>query len=166
MATITLKGNPIHTIGHLPAVGSTAPAFKLTGIDMVDVGLDQFAGKTKILNIVGSLDTGICATSAKRFNSEVAKRSNVVILNISADLPPAAKRFCEAEKLPHVVTLSTFRSPSFGRDYGVVITDGPLAGLMARSVLVLDKNNKVLHAQLVPEFASEPDYAAALAALG
>ena len=165
MATITFKGNPVHTSGNLPAAGATAPAFKLTAGDLSDVGLDAYAGKRKILNIVPSLDTGICAKSAVRFNGEVAKLADTVLLTISADLPFAQKRFCEQEKLQHVVILSTLRAPAFGKDYGVVMVDGPLAGLMSRAVLVLDKNNKVIHAQQVPEIAQEPDYDAALAAL-
>lgn len=165
MATITLKGNPIHTAGALPAKGTVAPAFKLTNVELADVGLDAFGGKKKILNIVPSLDTGVCAQSARRFNEAVAQRQDTVLLNISADLPFAQKRFCEAEKLAHVVTLSVFRAPTFGRDYGVQIADGPLAGLLSRAVLVLDAHNRILHAEQVPEITQEPDYDAALAAL-
>ena len=165
MANITLKGTPIHTIGNLPAPGSKAPAFTLTGADLKDLTLADFAGKTKILNIVPSLDTGICQLSAKRFNGEVGKLQNVVLLNISADLPFAAARFCNAEKLGNVVVLSSMRAPEFGRDYGVVITDGPLKGLLSRAVVVLDTQDKVLHAQQVPEIAQEPDYEAVLKAV-
>ncbi len=165
MATITFKGNPVHTAGNLPAAGATAPAFRLTAGDLSDIGLDAFAGKRKIVNIVPSLDTGICAKSAMRFNSEVAQDADTVLLNISADLPFAQKRFCDHEKLQHIVNLSTMRSPAFGKDYGVAMVDGPLAGLLSRAVLVLDRDNKVLHAQQVPEIAQEPDYDAALAAL-
>ena len=165
MATITLKGNPIHTAGDLPAKGATAPDFKLTKADLADVGLKDFAGQKKILNVVPSLDTGVCATSAKKFNEAVAKLSGVVLLNVSADLPFAAGRFCESNGLKNVVALSTFRSPDFAKAYGVAIMDGPLAGLTARAVVVLDAQNKVLHAELVPEIAQEPDYAAALAAV-
>lgn len=164
MATITLKGQPIHTAGNLPKPGAKAPPFKLTGGDLADVGLEKFSGKTKILNIVPSLDTGVCAASAQRFNEEVSKMGNVVLLNISADLPFAAQRFCESHSLKNIVTLSTFRSPAFGKDYGVAITDGPLAGLMSRAVLVLDARDRLVYAQQVPEIAQEPDYAAALAA--
>lgn len=166
MAAITLKGTPVHTIGSLPPVGSRAPAFRLTGIDMTDVGLDHFEGRKKILNIVQSLDTRVCALSAVRFNEAVSARGDTVLLTVSADLPYAAKRFCASEKLPHVVTLSTFRSPAFGKDYGVVMVDGPAAGLMSRAVLVLDKDNTVLHAEQVPEISREPDYDAARKALG
>ena len=165
MATITLKGNPIHTAGDLPAKGATAPDFKLTKADLADVGLKDFAGQKKILNVVPSLDTGVCATSAKKFNEAVVKLTGVVLLNVSADLPFAAGRFCESNGLKNVVALSTFRSPDFAQAYGVAIVDGPLAGLTARAVVVLDAQNKVLHAELVPEIAQEPDYAAALAAV-
>jgi len=165
MATITLKGNPIHTSGELPAQGATAPDFKLTKPDLADVALKDFAGKKKILNIVPSLDTGVCATSAKKFNEAVARLGDVVLLHVSADLPFAAGRFCESNGLKNVVALSTFRSPDFAQAYGVAIVDGPLAGLTARAVVVLDAQNKVRHAELVPEIAQEPDYAAALAAV-
>ena len=165
MATITLKGNPIHTSGELPAPGATAPDFKLTKADLADVGLKDFAGQKKILNVVPSLDTGVCATSAKKFNEAVAKLTGVVLLNVSADLPFAAGRFCESNGLKNVVALSTFRSPDFAKAYGVAIVDGPLAGLTARAVVVLDAQNKVRHAELVPEIAQEPDSAAALAAV-
>ena len=165
MSTITLKGQPIHTAGELPKLGAKAPAFKLTGGDLADVGLEKFSGKVKILNIVPSLDTGVCAASARRFSQEVSNMVNVVLLNISADLPFAAQRFCESHSLKNVVTLSTFRSPAFGKDYGVAIMDGPLAGLMSRAVLVLDAQDTVVHAQQVPEIVLEPDYAAALAAV-
>jgi thiol peroxidase len=165
MATITLKGNTINTIGKLPAIGSTAPAFKLTAGDLSDAGLDKFAGKKKVLNIVPSLDTGICAASTKKFNEEIGKLPDAVLIDVSADLPFAQKRFCDAEKLSHVTCLSTMRSPAFGKDYGVVMTDGPLAGLMSRAVLVLDAQNKVVYGEQVPEIVQEPNYDAALAAL-
>jgi len=165
MATITLKGTPIHTCGSLPAVGTTCPSFTLTGGDLADVTLESFAGKRKILNIVPSLDTGICQMSARRFNGDAAKLPDTVIVNISADLPFAQKRFCDSEKLAAVTNLSTFRAPGFGQDFGVQIIDGPLAGLMSRAVLVLDRENRVLHAQQVPEIVQEPDYEAVLASL-
>lgn len=164
MAIITFKGQPIHTAGDLPKPGSQAPAFKLTNADLVEVGLEAFKGKKKILNISPSLDTGICATSAQRFSQEVSKMTDVVLLHISADLPFAARRFCESHSLTNVVTLSTFRSPEFGKRYGVTIMEGPLAGLMSRAVLVLDTSDRVLYAQPVPEITQEPDYDAALAA--
>ncbi len=165
MATIAFKGNPVHTVGELPAVGSAAPDFALTNGQLEDVGLAAFAGRKKILNIVPSLDTGICALSAQRFNADVAGRDHLVVLNISADLPFAAARFCESQKLANIVALSTFRAPSFGKDYGVAMTDGPLRGLLSRAVIALDENNTVLYTEQVPEIAQEPDYAAALAAV-
>lgn len=165
MATITFKGNPIQTSGELPAKGSAAPDFKLAKTDLSDVSLKDFAGKKKILNITPSLDTGVCATSAKKFNESVSQLDNVVLLNVSADLPFAAGRFCESNGLKNVVALSTFRAPDFAKAYGVAIVDGPLAGLTARAVVVLDAQNQVLHAELVPEIAQEPNYEAALAAV-
>ena len=165
MAQITLKGKTIHTIGELPATGTVAPDFVLTNGELQDVSLADFAGQRKLLSIVPSLDTGLCAISAERFNAAVADQENLVMLNISADLPFAAGRICECKSLDRVTTLSTFRSPSFGTDYGVQITDGPMAGLCSRAVLVLDTDNTVLHAEQVPEITQEPDYAAALAAL-
>ena len=166
MAQITLEGNPINTNGDLPAAGTTAPDFSLTGGDLNDVGLGDFAGKKKVLSIVPSLDTGVCATSTKVFNEKLGGRDDVVVLVVSADLPFAQGRFCSAEGTDQVKTLSMMRSKSFAKDYGVLITDGPLAGITARAVLVLDSDNQVLHAQLVPEIAQEPDYEAAIAALG
>ena len=165
MALIKLKGNPIHTSGELPARGAAAADFKLVKTDLSDVSLKDFAGKKKILNIVPSLDTGVCATSARKFNEAVSALSGVALLNISADLPFAAGRFCESNGLKNVTALSTFRSADFARAYGVAIVDGPLSGLTARAVVVLDAANKVLHAELVPEITQEPDYAAALAAV-
>ena len=165
MATITFKGNPIETSGHLPDKGAFAPDFKLAKTDLSDAGLKDFAGKKKILNVVPSLDTGVCATSAKKFNEAVSALGSVVLLNVSADLPFAAGRFCESNSLKNVVALSTFRSPDFAKAYGVGIVSGPLAGLTARAVVVLDAQNRVLHAELVPEIAQEPNYEAALAAV-
>jgi len=165
MATIKFKGTAIHTAGNLPAKGKKAPVFKLVGGDLKDVALDGLGGKIKIINIVPSLDTPVCALSAKRFNAEAVSLKNVVLVNISADLPFAQKRFCESNSLDNIVTLSTMRSPDFGRDYGVVITDGPLAGLMSRAVLVLDSANIVVYSEQVQEIAEEPDYSAALAAV-
>ena len=166
MSSVTLGGNPIDVAGRFPAPGDAAPAFSLTGADLADVTLADFAGKRKVLNIVPSLDTPTCATSTRKFNAEANSLANTVVLVISADLPFAAKRFCEIEGLANVKTLSNFRSPGFAQAYGVAISSGPLAGLTARAVLVLDENNQVLHAQLVPEIKDEPDYASALAALG
>ena len=164
MATIKLGGNPIHTVGELPKKGDKAPDFKLTRTDLKDVSLEDYAGKKKILNILPSLDTGVCAASMLRFNVEAAKLGNTVILTISNDLPFAQKRFCEAEGIKEVVALSELRTRDFGEAYGVRIADGPMAGLMSRAVLVLDENDVVVHAEQVPEIAQEPDYASALAA--
>lgn len=166
MATVTLSGNPINTNGDLPSVGTTAPEFKLVDKDLNDVGLDAFAGKKKILSIVPSLDTGVCATSTKVFNERIGGRDDVVVLVASADLPFAQGRWCGAESVDNVVTLSMMRSRNFAKDYGVLIEDGPLAGITARAVLALDADNKILHTELVPEIAQEPDYDAAIDALG
>ncbi len=165
MATVTFHGKPVNTIGSLPALGSKAPGFKLSRADLSDVGLEDFAGKKKILNIVPSLDTPVCALSAQAFNREAGGLNDTVVLNISADLPFAQARFCESHSLKNIVSLSVFRNPAFGRDYGVLITDSPLAGLLSRAVLALDNENRVLYAQQVSEIAQEPDYAAALAAV-
>ena len=165
MATITIEGNEIHTSGELPAVGSTAPAFRLTDGELNDVSLDDFSGKKKLLNIVPSLDTGVCAMSAKKFDEAASKHDDTVFLTISADLPFAQGRFCQAENITSVKTLSMMRSKNFAKDYGVLITDGPLAGISARAVVVLDENNKVLYTEQVPEIVQEPDYDKALAAL-
>ncbi len=164
MATITFKGNPVQTIGTLPAKGSKAPEFRLTGSDLKDVSLADFAGHVKILNIVPSLDTGVCAASARAFNKAAAALGKAVILTISRDLPFAQKRFCEAEGIDKVVTLSELRDREFGKTYGVEMTTGPLAGLLSRAVVVLDAQNNVVYTQQVPEIAQEPDYESALAA--
>lgn len=164
MAQVTLKGNPIHTNGDLPAVGSKAPDFKLTNGDLQDVGLAAFKGKKKILNIVPSLDTAVCATSTRKFNESGGKLPNTVVLVISADLPFASKRFCTTEGLQNVTTLSLMRDKLFAKDYGVLLQDGPLAGICARAVVVVDENDKVVYRQLVPEIGQEPDYDKALAA--
>ena len=161
---VTLAGNPIEVSGTFPKVGDTAPDFKLVNKDLADVSLADFAGKKKILNIVPSLDTPVCAKSTKMFND--AAVGNTVVLIIAADLPFAMSRFCGAEGTNNVVTLSTMRGGAeFMKNYGVAITSGPLAGITARAVVVLDENNKVLHAELVPEIKQEPNYEAALAAL-
>lgn len=165
MATITLQGNEIHTNGDLPAVGSAAPDFHLVDGELNDVRLADFAGKKKLLNIVPSLDTGVCADSAKKFNEAAAGLDNTVVLVISSDLPFAAGRFCSAEGLDNITALSLMRSRNFAKDYGVLIEDGPLAGICARAVVVLDENDKVVYTELVPEIAQEPDYDKALAAL-
>jgi len=160
---VTLGGTPIEVSGNFPKVGDIAPDFKLVNKDLADVSLADFAGKKKILNIVPSLDTPVCATSTRKFNE--AAVGNTVVLIIAADLPFAMSRFCGAEGTNNVVTLSTMRGAEFMKNYGVAITSGPLAGITARAVVVLDESNKVLHAELVPEIKQEPDYDAALAAL-
>jgi len=165
MATITFLGNTIHTNSDLPRVGSQAPDFVLVDRDLNNVTLATYGSKKKILNIVPSLDTSVCATSARKFNEAAAKLADTVVLVISADLPFASKRFCDTEGLKNVTSLSMMRSRNFAKDYGVLIEDGPLAGITARSVVVLGGDNKVKHAQLVKEIAEEPDYAAALAAV-
>jgi len=164
MATIALKGNRISTIGTLPAVGSAARDFLLTRNDLSDAGLKDFPGKVKILNIVPSLDTGVCAASARAFNKAAEALGEVVILTISRDLPFAQKRFCEAEGIKAVITLSELRTRAFGASYGVEIVDGPMAGLLSRAVVVLGKDDKVVYTEQVPEITQEPDYQAALAA--
>ncbi len=166
MAKITLEGKPFRTNGELPAVGSKAPDFHLVDKALSDIRLKDYAGKKKLLNIVPSLDTGVCATSTRKFNEFFADRDDALALVISADLPFAQGRFCGAEGLDNVVTLSLMRSRNFAKDYGVLIEDSPLAGITARAVVVLDENDKVVYTQLVPEIAQEPDYDAALAALG
>ncbi len=165
MANLTLKGNPIHTNGDLPAVGATAPGFKLVNAALQDFSLSDFAGKKKLLNIVPSLDTAVCALSTHRFNEHAKAHPDTVILVISADLPFAQKRFCGNEGVDNVVTLSMMRSRNFAKDYGVLLEDGPLAGITARAVVVLDADNRVLYTELVPEIAQEPNYQTALAAL-
>lgn len=166
MATITHRGETIHTNGALPTVGSRAPDFTLTAADLSDHGLADYAGRRVVMNIVPSLDTPTCALSTKKFNEKAAALAGTTVLVISADLPFAQGRFCAAENLKNVTPLSLMRSRDFARDYGVLIEDGKLAGVTARAVVVLDGEGVVTHAQLVDEIAQEPDYAAALAALG
>jgi thiol peroxidase len=166
MATVTLAGNPIEVAGQFPQRGKTAPAFTLVGKDLKDVSLKDFAGKRKVLNIVPSLDTAVCATSTRKFNERASNMKNAVVLVISADLPFAMGRFCTTEGLENVVPLSLMRGREFLRNYGVDITSGPLAGVAARAVVVLDEHDKVLHAQRVAEIRNEPDYDAAIKALG
>lgn len=165
MALVTLQGNQIEVEGALPEEGMKAPDFCLTATDLSMKKLKDFHGTRKVLNIFPSLDTGVCAASVRRFNSEVSKFTNTVVLCISADLPFAHSRFCEVEGLKDVVSLSNFRSPEFGRNYGVTIRTGPLAGLLARAVIVLDSSDLVVYTELVPEISQEPDYDAALAVL-
>lgn len=166
MTEITLKGTPIQVAGDFPQAGQQAKAFRLVGADLSDVELSSLAGKRKILNIFPSIDTPTCATSVRKFNAQANALENTVVLCISADLPFAQARFCGAEGIDNVVMLSTLRGGAFLRDYGVALEDGPLAGLAARAVVVLDADDTVRYVQLVPEITQEPDYAAALAALG
>lgn len=162
---VTLGGEPITLFGTFPQVGQTAPAFTLVDKDLKDVSLKDFAGKRKILNIVPSLDTGVCAASARKFNEAVDKLENTIVLLISADLPFAMARFCGAEGLNNITNLSLMRGRDFMRNYGVKIADSALSGVTARAVLVLDEHDRVLHAELVSEIKQEPNYEAALAAL-
>ena len=164
MAEITFRGNPIHTVGDLPPVGTPAPEFALTGGDMSEVTNADFAGKAVVLNIVPSIDTPTCATSVRTFNARAAEQDGVTVLCVSKDLPFAQNRFCGAEGIENVKTASAFRSP-FGDDYGVTLADGPVAGLFARAVVVIDADGNVTYTQLVPEIGDEPDYDSALAAL-
>jgi thiol peroxidase len=163
MAQITLRGNPINTVGELPAVGSPAPGFSLVGTDLGAVSNEQFSGKPVLLNIFPSVDTPVCATSVRTFN-ERAAGSGVSVLCVSNDLPFAQKRFCGAEGIENVATASAFRD-NFGVDYGIALADGPMAGLLARAVVVIGADGNVAYTELVPEIAQEPNYDAALAAL-
>ncbi|GGD27320.1 putative thiol peroxidase [Nocardioides daphniae] len=163
MATTAFKGNPVNTVGDLPAVGSKAPDFELVGAGLSQVTNDQ-GGKRLVLNIFPSVDTGICAASVRKFNELAADLEDTVVLNVSADLPFAQARFCGAEGIDNVVVGSVFRS-SFGQDYGVTMADGPMAGLLARSVVVVEADGTVSYTQVVPEITTEPDYDAVLAAL-
>ena len=165
MATVLLGGNEINLIGELPTQGSSAPEFTLTTQELNDVTLAAYAGKRKVLNIFPSVDTPTCAASVRKFNEQSSSVDNTVVLCISADLPFAQARFCGAEGIENVVNLSTFRHPAFISDYGLTFAAGPLVGLAARAVVVLDENNQVLHAELVKTVSDEPDYAAALAVL-
>ncbi len=165
MATFTFKGSPCSTVGDLPKVGAKAPGFALVKTDLATVGNGDFAGKRIVLNIFPSVDTPTCATSVRRFNVEAAKLADTVVLCVSKDLPFAHGRFCGAEGIDRVHGVSDFRAPTFGKDYGVTIADGPLAGLLARAVVVIDRSGTVVHTELVAEIANEPNYATALAAL-
>jgi thiol peroxidase len=164
-STVTLGGNPVEVAGNFPQKGQHAPAFLLVAKDLANVTLESFAGKRKILNIFPSIDTPTCATSVRQFNQKANDKPNTVVLCISADLPFAQSRFCGAEGLNNVITLSTMRGREFLDAYGVALKTGPLAGIAARAVVVLDEKNVVLHSQMVAEIKNEPDYAAALTAL-
>ncbi|MBP4142097.1 thiol peroxidase [Flavobacterium sp. P4023] len=165
MASITLGGNPIHTSGQLPAVGTKLSDFKLINTDLSDVSLGDFSGKKVVLNIFPSIDTGTCAASVRKFNESASQLDNTTVLCISRDLPFAQKRFCGAEGLENVVNLSDFKNGDFGKKNGLEITDGPLAGLHSRVIIVLDEKGTIIHTEQVAEIADEPNYEAALAVL-
>lgn len=165
MAQTAMKGNPVNTSGDLPAVGSDARDFTLTGTDLATITLGDYAGKKVVLNIFPSIDTPVCALSVRTFNTEITKHPDTVVLCISRDLPFAHARFCGAEGIENVVSASVMRDLSFGDDYGVTLAEGPLKGLLARAVVVIDENKKIIYSQLAPEISQEPDYASALAAL-
>ena len=165
MAKITLKGNSIKTVGKLPKVGKKAPKFKLVGTDLSISKLKDFKGKKVLLNITPSLDTGVCATSLRKFNEEGAKIENTVVINISKDLPFAQARFCGAEGIENAITLSDFRSKYFGKNYGVTIKTGPMKGLLSRAVVVINEGGEVVYTEQIPEIIEEPNYEAALVAL-
>lgn len=165
MATVTLKNNPIHTIGDLPSINTVAPGFELVGTDLATRKLSDFAGKRVVLNIFPSVDTPTCATSVRTFNQKAAQLENTVVLCISKDLPFAQTRFCGAEGIENVVMLSDFRTGAFGKAYGLTFTDGPLEGLLSRAIAVIDENGSVVYTEQVAETAHEPNYELALAAL-
>ena len=165
MAKITLKGNAIETVGTLPAKASAAPNFTLVKTDLSEVTLADYKGKKIVLNIFPSIDTPVCAASVRQFNKTAGELTNTVVLCISADLPFAHTRFCETDGLKNVESLSVFRSNAFGKDYGVTITTGPIAGLLSRAIVIIDADGKVIYTEQVPEIAQEPNYDAALAAL-
>lgn len=165
MSKITLKGNEIETVSEIPANNTQAPDFNLTGTDLSDVNLKNYSDKFIVLNISPSLDTDICAASVRRFNQEASNFKDTVVLYVSADLPFAHKRFCEVEGINNVVSLSVFRSPEFGNNYGVTITTGPMKGLLSRAVVIIDKSGNVVYSEQVPEIAQEPDYEKALSIL-
>ena len=164
MATINFQGKPIHTCGELPAIGTQAPDFRLCSRQLRDLSLKDFAGKRKLLSIVPSLDTPTCQTSTRKFNEKAAQLHNTEVLVISADLPFAQVRFCETDGIKNLSALSSFRS-SFAQDYGLTLTDSLLAGLMARGIIILDENDRVIYQELVSEITAAPDYASALAVL-
>ena len=162
MAKITFKGDTVNTSGELPKVGEVAPDFILVNSDLEEVKLSDFKGKNVVLNIFPSLDTGVCAASVRKFNKEAASLDNTVVLGISSDLPFAAGRFCSAEGIENVITLSVFRNDDFAKDYGVSLVDGPMRGLTARAVVIVNPEGKVIYNQLVPEISQEPDYNSAI----
>jgi thiol peroxidase len=166
MAKLTLRGNPINTVGAIPKAGTKAPSFQLTAADLSEITEVNFAGRRVVLNIFPSIDTAVCSNSVREFNKRAADLKNAAVLCVSADLPFAAKRFCGAEGIENVQTASDFRNKAFGKDYGVRLKDSGMAGLLARSVFVLDTDGTVLHSELVAELSQEPNYDAAIAALG
>lgn len=166
MSQVALKGTPVSVLGNMPEIGGRAPEVRLTNGELRDVGLNEWSGKKKLMSIFPSIDTGVCALSTKKFNDHARISDDVVMLMISGDLPFAHQRFCGDEGLENVVMLSTMRNQNFAKDYGVLMEDGPLAGLTARAIVVLDENNTVVHTELVEEISSEPDYGMALRALG
>lgn len=165
MQTVYFQGNPVEVYGMMPEAGTKAPDFTLSGSDLSEVKLENYKGKKVLLNIFPSLDTGVCAMSVRKFNKEAASVPDVAVICVSMDLPFAAQRFCTAEGIENLTVASAFRAPAFGKDYGVTIVDGPLEGLLARSVVVIDEKGEVIYRELVPEITSEPDYSAALKAL-
>ncbi len=165
MAKVTLKGNTIHTNGELPKTGSHAPDFKLVDADLADKALGDFKGKRKLLSFVPSLDTAVCSLSTKKFNESIKSHPEVTAIVVSSDLPFAQKRMCSAEHVNNITTLSMMRNKDCAKDFGILIQDGPLAGLCARAIVVLDADNKVVYTELVPEITQEPNYDKALAAL-
>ncbi|MEH6659696.1 thiol peroxidase [Leeuwenhoekiella marinoflava] len=165
MATITLGGNPTETNGELPKVGTTAPDFKLAATDLTQISLEDYKGKRIVMNIFPSVDTGVCAASVRQFNKEASTLEDIAVLCISRDLPFAQARFCGAEGLDNVTTLSDFKDGSFGKEYGLEIADGAFAGLHSRVVIVLDADHKIIYSEQVPEIGQEPDYEAALSSL-
>jgi thiol peroxidase len=165
MAQITLKGNPIETVGELPELGSIAPDFCLVKSDLSEVTLKEFAGKQVVLNIFPSIDTPVCSASVRRFNQLAANFTDTVVLCISADLPFAHQRYCEAEGIENVIVLSVYRDHQFGSEYGVRITTGPIAGMLSRAIVIIDRDGKVVYTQQVPEIGQDPDFESALKAL-
>lgn len=165
METVFFKGSAVHTNGNVPAVGAEAPDFKLVTKDLVEVSLSTYAGKRVVLNVFPSLDTPVCAASVRRFNQEAADLKDVVVLCVSMDLPFAMSRFCTVEGIENVVAASAFRSPDFARNYGLMLMDGPLAGLLARCVIVIDKDGKIVYRDLVHEITDEPNYKGAIKVL-
>lgn len=162
MSAITFKGSKVNTSGELPKVGSVAPDFILVKNDLSEISLKDIKGKNIVLNIFPSLDTGVCAASVRKFNKEAANMTNTIVLAVSADLPFASARFCTTEGIENVVPASAFRNPEFAKDYGILMTDGPLKGLLARAVVVIDAKGNVQYTELVPEIAQEPNYQAAI----